>query len=214
MFHTTPLLENRDFRERALRDLSFGRALAEAGSMTAPVVAQLAGNDPDLLVEAGKVIGGLADALELNIGCPQQRAKDGHYGAYLLHKKDLPLVTSLVEALTTLPLPIHFKYRLPPAPLSPGDYAIALAQAGARTLTLHARPAGSPNRRRDLWGLRVPAVRETAESLNGAGWGDVRLVGNGGVRERADIDRLRKEACVQGWMVGEHLAGNHRCVST
>lgn len=211
MFHTTPFIENSDFRERALRDLTLGRAFA---SSTAPVIGQIAGNEPSALVEASKVLGGLVDAVELNLGCPQQRARDGHYGAYLLAKKDMPLVTSLVEALTTLsPQPAHFKYRLPPSPVSAGEYAVALAQAGARTLTLHARPAGSPSRRRDLWGLRVSAVGETRSALHEAGWEDVRLVGNGGVRERADVDRLTEEAGVEGWMVGEHLAGNHRCVA-
>jgi tRNA-dihydrouridine synthase len=215
MFHTTPFLSNRDFRERALRDLALGRSLCAASSSapgSAPVVGQLAGNDAPALVEAGKLLGGLVDALELNLGCPQQRAKEGHYGAYLLAKKDLPLVTSLVSALTTLAVPAHVKYRLPPSPASASEYACALAQAGARTLTLHARPAGSPSRRRDLYGLRVPAIGETRKALNGEGWGEVRLVGNGGVRERADVDRLRDEAGVEGWMVGEHLAGNHRYV--
>ena len=34
-------------------------------------------------------------SLDLNLGCPQTSARDGHYGGYLLGQKDWPLVESL-----------------------------------------------------------------------------------------------------------------------
>lgn len=35
--------------------------------------------------------------LDLNLGCPQEAARDGHFGAYLLGQKDWPLVQSIGE---------------------------------------------------------------------------------------------------------------------
>lgn len=32
---------------------------------------------------------------DLNLGCPQEVARDGHYGAYLLGQKDWPLVENI-----------------------------------------------------------------------------------------------------------------------
>lgn len=114
--------------------------------------------------------------------------------------------------MTTLPLPIHTKFRLPPQPITAAAYAVHLAAAGSSVVTLHARPAGSVNRRRDLYGLQTDAVGEVRTALTEEGWRELRVVGNGGVRTLEDVGRLTKENGVEGWMVGEHLAGNFRCV--
>jgi tRNA-dihydrouridine synthase 1 len=34
---------------------------------------------------------------DLNLGCPQDAARDAHYGAYLLGQKDWPLVEGIGE---------------------------------------------------------------------------------------------------------------------
>ena len=33
--------------------------------------------------------------IDLNLGCPQEHARNGHYGAYLLGQKDWPLVEQI-----------------------------------------------------------------------------------------------------------------------
>lgn len=59
MFHVDPLLDNPDFRDRVLRDLEYGRQV----SGTPLVVAQLAGNVPERVVDAGKIVARYVDAL-------------------------------------------------------------------------------------------------------------------------------------------------------
>ncbi len=49
-----------------------------------PLVAQFCGDDPELMLKAAKMVEGHADAVDINMGCPQAIAKRGHYGAYLL----------------------------------------------------------------------------------------------------------------------------------
>ena len=34
-------------------------------------------------------------SIDLNLGCPQEHARSGHYGAYLLGQKDWPLVEQI-----------------------------------------------------------------------------------------------------------------------
>lgn len=46
--------------------------------------------------------------------------------------------------------------------------------------------------------------------LDADGFGDVHVVGNGGVRTWEDVGRLTREQDVQGWMVGEELSSNPR----
>ncbi|CDO72687.1 hypothetical protein BN946_scf184985.g107 [Trametes cinnabarina] len=83
--------------ERLLNDreyLEFHRKGLRDGP-DAPVVVQLCGNDPETVVRAARQVVDRADAIDLNLGCPQEAAREGHYGGYLLDKKDWALVESI-----------------------------------------------------------------------------------------------------------------------
>eukprot|EP01054_Gregarina_sp_Poly1_P001182 Gregarina_sp_Poly_1__1181@NODE_128_length_13277_cov_115_450643_g114_i0_p12_GENE_NODE_128_length_13277_cov_115_450643_g114_i0NODE_128_length_13277_cov_115_450643_g114_i0_p12_ORF_typecomplete_len131_score5_02Dus/PF01207_17/1_9e34ScsC_N/PF18312_1/1_1e02ScsC_N/PF18312_1/0_63DHO_dh/PF01180_21/0_03_NODE_128_length_13277_cov_115_450643_g114_i084908882 len=54
-----------------------------------PIVAQLCGSDPEVVVKAGALLQDHVDAIDLNCGCPQGIAKRGKYGAYLLSNPEL-----------------------------------------------------------------------------------------------------------------------------
>ena len=66
-----------------------------------PLVVQFAANDPAVLLEAALHAQALgADAVDINFGCPQRRASEGHYGAYLLDRPDWALCESMVRTLS------------------------------------------------------------------------------------------------------------------
>ena len=52
-------------------------------------VLQFCGDDPEKILEAAKVLEPHCDAIDINLGCPQDIAKRGHYGAYLQDDWDL-----------------------------------------------------------------------------------------------------------------------------
>ena len=48
-----------------------------------PVLVQFCANDPDVFLAAAKFVEGVADGVDLNLGCPQRIAKRGYYGSFL-----------------------------------------------------------------------------------------------------------------------------------
>ena len=67
MYHTSSLLDDPAFFDEALRDLKLGKKLRDAHGGPL-VVAQLAGDDPEAMGRAGKLLVGLVDALgELDV---------------------------------------------------------------------------------------------------------------------------------------------------
>ncbi|KAI0628452.1 FMN-linked oxidoreductase [Trametes polyzona] len=189
--------------ERLLNDQDYlefhTKGLREAPDT--PVVVQLCGNDPEVVLNAAKKVVDKADAIDLNLGCPQETAREGHYGGYLLDKKDWPVVESIVSALSTsLPVPISAKLRLCQNTSSTPDLGERLEAAGASWLTLHARHVSARRRRQgaaDLAQVRVLKSRVR-----------IPVVSNGNVRTWEDVQRNRAETGADGVMVGETLLAN------
>lgn len=82
-----------------------------------PLVAQLCGNDPNIVLSAALLLQDHVDAIDLNCGCPQGIAKKGNYGSFLLDTPQviLNVVRELVEKCS---IPIFVKIRL----VHPTDY--------------------------------------------------------------------------------------------
>lgn len=103
-----------------------------------PLVAQLAGCDPQMILKAARYVEGRCDAVDMNFGCPQGIAKRGRYGAFLMEELELldDIVRTLVEGLS---IPVTCKTRI----YHDFDRTIRLCEtlynAGAYALTIHGR---------------------------------------------------------------------------
>ena len=88
------------------------------GYSSRPLVAQICGNDPGVVGQAARIVAasGRVDAVDFNLGCPQDRARDGLYGSYLLDRCHWPKVFACVSAaineLKPLGVPFFCKIRL------------------------------------------------------------------------------------------------------
>jgi tRNA-dihydrouridine synthase A len=149
-----------------------------------PVALQLGGSDPHDLATAAKIGEDFGyDEINLNVGCPSDRVKDGRFGACLMAEP--ALVADCVEAMKrTVGVPVTVKCRIGIDDQDPEIALDALARgvvaAGADALIVHARKAWldglSPKQNRDIPPLDYDRVYRLKAALP-----DVPIIINGGI---------------------------------
>ncbi|KAF9450623.1 FMN-linked oxidoreductase [Macrolepiota fuliginosa MF-IS2] len=190
------LLDEQEYLEQQLKDLS-----TVAHGIDQPVVVQLCGNDPDTIVKAGRKLQNHCQGIDLNLGCPQEHARDGRFGAYLLGQSDWPLVETIVSSMAkSFTVPTSVKMRLCQPTPKTLQLSRRLEACGASWLTLHARTVSARRRRQGAADLNE--VKQLKEGLS------IPVISNGNVRIHADLwDNLILTGA-DGLMVGETLLGN------
>ncbi|KAF5356975.1 hypothetical protein D9756_006638 [Leucocoprinus leucothites] len=196
------LLNEQEYLEQHLKDLT----AATASGLEHPVVVQLCGNDPDSIAQAGRRLQNHCQAIDLNLGCPQEHARDGHFGAYLLGQRDWPLVENIVSSMSeSFIIPVSVKLRLCQPSTKTLELSQRLESCGASWVTLHARTVSARRRRQGAADLNE--VKRLKEGLS------VPVISNGNVRNHADLlDNLALTGA-DGLMVGETMLGNP-CIFT
>src|SRR6516162_3896560 len=162
-----------------------------------PLALQLGGSNPRELAmaaEIGEAFG--YDEINLNVGCPSDRVKDGRFGACLMAEPDL--VASCVAAMKrTVKIPVTVKCRIGIDDQDPEEALDRLARgvvaAGADAVIVHARKAWlnglSPKENRDIPPLDYNRVYRLKRALP-----DVPIIINGGIgslaEARAHLDHV------------------------
>ncbi|WP_246789718.1 tRNA dihydrouridine(20/20a) synthase DusA [Bradyrhizobium sp. CCBAU 51765] len=149
-----------------------------------PVALQLGGSDPRELAEAARIGEALGyDEINLNVGCPSDRVKDGRFGACLMAEPDL--VARCVDAMKrTVAIPVTVKCRIGIDEQDPEVALDALAHAvvasGCDALIVHARKAWlnglSPKENRNVPPLDYDRVYRLKRAMPG-----VTVIINGGI---------------------------------
>jgi len=149
-----------------------------------PVALQLGGSDLADLVTAAKIGEDFGyDEINLNVGCPSDRVKDGRFGACLMAEPEL--VASCVDAMKrAVTIPVTVKCRIGIDDQDPEVSLDALARgviaAGADVLIVHARKAWlnglSPKENRDIPPLDYDRVYRLKAALP-----QVPIIINGGI---------------------------------
>ena len=149
-----------------------------------PVALQLGGSEPDALATAAKIGEDFGyDEINLNVGCPSDRVKDGRFGACLMAEP--ALVAEGVAAMKrAVKIPVSVKCRIGIDDQDPEVALDALARgviaAGSDALIVHARKAWlnglSPKENRDIPPLDYDRVHRLKAALPG-----VPVIINGGI---------------------------------
>ena len=186
------------------------RRLLEHSAAEHPVALQLGGCDPKELAAAARIgaAAGFAE-INLNVGCPSDRVKNGSFGACLMLRP--ALVADCVRALKdATPLPVTVKCRI--GIDDRDDYEFfaafvdAVAGAGIAALIVHARAAIlgglSPKENREIPPLKYDYVHRLKRERPA-----LTLVLNGGLSQVAEIHG-HVAAGLDGAMIGR--AAYHR----
>jgi tRNA-dihydrouridine synthase A len=154
-----------------------------------PVALQLGGSDPRDLATAAKIGEDFGyDEINLNVGCPSDRVKDGRFGACLMAEPTL--VARGVEAMKrAVGVAVTVKCRIGIDDQDPeialDELARGVVAAGAEALIVHARKAWlnglSPKENRDIPPLDYDRVYRLKASMPG-----VPIIINGGIAGLAE----------------------------
>src|SRR5436190_17041611 len=168
-----------------------------------PVALQLGGSDPrDLATAAGIGEAFGYDEINLNVGCPSDRVKDGRFGACLMAEPGL-VAKGVAAMKRSVKIPVTVKCRIGIDDQDPEVALDVLARgviaAGADALIVHARKAWlnglSPKENRDIPPLDYDRVHRLKAALPG-----VPVIINGGIGSIEDAKRHL--AHVDGVMLG------------
>jgi tRNA-dihydrouridine synthase A len=168
-----------------------------------PVALQLGGSDPAALATAAKIGEDFGyDEINLNVGCPSDRVKDGRFGACLMAEPEL-VAEGVAAMKRAVKIPVTVKCRIGIDDQDPEVALDVLARgviaAGSDALIVHARKAWlnglSPKENRDIPPLDYDRVYRLKAALP-----HVPIIINGGVGSIAEAKRHLDH--VDGVMLG------------
>jgi tRNA-dihydrouridine synthase A len=168
-----------------------------------PVALQLGGSDPRELATAARIGEDFGyDEINLNVGCPSDRVKDGRFGACLMAEPQL-VAEGVAAMKRAVQIPVTVKCRIGIDDQDPETALDVLASgviaAGADALIVHARKAWrnglSPKENRDVPPLDYGRVYRLKAALP-----DVPIIINGGIASLAEAKQHLDH--VDGVMLG------------
>ena len=190
----TPMIHVDEFNQPGA-----GTTLLERHVDDCPVVAHFSGDDPQKLLDVAKKAESCKGvvAIDLNLGCPQRSAQNGHFGAFLCGAEDRQLLLRIVSTLSrSLSVPFFCKIRLLDELDDTLEFAQQLQDAGCALLAVHGRYRGSPLRRRD-----GPAHHDQIALIKQRL--SIPVISNGNVRNAAELVEALQLTAADGVMSAE-----------
>lgn len=174
-----------------------------------PVVLQLGGSDPSDMAKCALIAQQKGyDEININVGCPSDRVKNGSFGACLMAQPDA--VASCVKAMreaVDIPLTVKCRIGIDDMDDDQGltDFVSPLIEAGVKHIIVHARKAWlkglSPKENRDIPPLNYERVYRLKKQFPG-----LFISINGGIKT---IDEVKQHlAHVDGVMMGREVYSN------
>ncbi len=167
-----------------------------------PIVAQIWGNNPEHYAMMSKALASRGfSGIDINMGCPEKRiTKNGACSALIENPE---LAAKLIAAAKTGGLPVSVKTRLGFKTQKTEEWAGFLLNQDIAALTIHARTQKEMSKVPARW-EEIAKVVKLRDQLAP----DTLIIGNGDVSDRSHGERLAKEYCVDGVMIGRGIFQN------
>ena len=174
-----------------------------------PVIAQLAGHDVATVVAAAQKIvaatnGGIA-GIDLNLGCPQNIARKGNYGAYLMENHPSTACRVLKALRDTLPstVTVSAKIRLPYHPAQQKIRLEQLCDTGINFITVHGRDY--TENKTTVKHIQLPRLIEAVQTIREYSRNKIPVIVNGGIEFVADAIQIQQQTGAAAVMSSEAL---------
>ena len=175
-----------------------------------PLIVQLAGSEPTLMVDAAQLILDQAPAIagiDVNLGCPQGIARKGKYGAFLMEQQEHVVMDILSALRRNLPehVKVSAKIRLP---ANGSDDILKermkkLMATGVDFVTIHGRTL---HENKTLVGAaHLDKVRLAIDTCRQVRPNDFPIVANGGIEQYSDIQKVLTLTSASAIMSSEAL---------
>ena len=162
-----------------------------------PCIIQFAGNDPDLMLKSARYVENLTPCVDVNLGCPQNIARMGHYGSFLLdHPEE---VYKLVGYLcnNNLKCGVSCKIGLFPDLNKTFELVRKLEDLGIDILTVHGRT--KEQKAQNCGKCNWDAIKEIKKLVK------IPVIANGGLQSFEDIDKCLEYTGCDCVMSGEKM---------
>ncbi|HYT04454.1 MAG TPA: tRNA dihydrouridine synthase DusB [Gemmatimonadales bacterium] len=166
-----------------------------------PIGIQLYGADATVMARAAEMVTQVCkpDFIDINFGCPVKKVVKNNGGSGCL--KDLDLVHRVIRAVrsaTHLPVTVKIRSGWDDTQRDPVAIASRCREAGAQTLTLHARTRTQMFSGAADW----DEIARVVEAL------DIPVIGNGDITSPEDVVAMRRHTGCAGAMIARGSFGN------
>ena len=170
------------------------------GADERPIGVQIFGAEPEAMGEAARLVTDLfqPEFIDINFGCPVKKVVKRNGGSGCL--RDLDLVQRVIRAViagTHLPVTVKIRSGWSEEMRDPVGIALRCQDAGARTLTLHARTRTQMYTGHARW-EEIAAVTQALS---------IPVIGNGDIKTPQDAIRMREQTGCDAVMIGRGSFG-------
>lgn len=177
------------------------KALMNISGEKHPIAIQIFGSEEESMAYGARYISenGLADIIDINMGCPAPKVvKNGDGSSLLLDLNKLQKIVETVVKNSSLPVSVKIRKGWDKNNIVAIEAAKAIEQAGASLITIHGRTRSDYYTGNADWSI----IKKVKDSVS------IPVIGNGDVKIPQDAESMLEKTRCDGVMISRASLGN------